>query len=155
MTTTINTQSLHRKLMILLKQNGYSSDDRHDLVYRLTNGRTQSTMGLYFREMIDLCNWLEQNSKSATDELLLRKKRAVVLKIAQRTGIHDPEDWSKFNNFMLKRSILKKPLKNYKYKELNKLIQQFRQLEQNYLKSAEKPFNKAWWNEGRKRAHLN
>ncbi len=146
---------IHRKLMLLLTKNGYSNDDRHDLIYHFTNGRTESTKQLYMREMIELCEWLERNLKSATDELLLRNKRAVVLKIAQSTGIHDPEDWSKFNGFMLNRSILHKPLKDYTFSELNDLIKQFRKLEQNYHKSAEKPLNKAWWHRGSKLAGLN
>ncbi len=152
---TINTQTLHRKLTMLLTQNGYSNDQRHELVYDYTLGRTESTKDLYVQEMIDLCDWLQKNLKTATDELLLRKKRAVVLKIAQSTGIHDPEDWSKFNHFMLNRSILHKPLNEYNYEELLKLIQQFRKLEENYHKSAEKPFNKAWWHRGDKLAPLN
>lgn len=89
------------------------------------------------------------------EELLLRKKRAVVLAIATRTGIHDTNDWSKFNRFMLNSSILHKPLKDYNLTELNRLIQQFRKLEENYNRSAEKPLNKAWWHRGIKIAKFN
>lgn len=151
-TETGNTQ-LHRKLMTLFSKQGFSDSERYDLVWQYTNGRTQSTKYLTDSEMAELCDFLE--NKNAELELLLRKKRATVLTIAQRCDIHDPEDWSKFNRFMLNRSILKKPLKDFNLEEINKLIQQFRKLEENYNRSADNYNTKAFWHRGAKLSGLN
>jgi len=67
-----------------------------------------------------------------------------VLTIAQRVGIHEGTNFDKFNAFMETRSILKKRLSKYTLDELDELIKQFRGLEANFQKSAEKAGTKAW-----------
>ena len=64
--------------------------------------------------------------------------------VATRVGVHNPNDWDKFNGFMLKRSVYKKALNKYAIDELDVLIKQFRGLEANYNKSADKTGTKAW-----------
>lgn len=87
------------------------------------------------------------NKTLKTDaELILAKKklRSQVLTIATRTGIHDTNDWDKFNRFMLYNSKEKKSLNLYNLEELEDLVKQFRALERNYKKSATKTGTKAW-----------
>lgn len=76
--------------------------------------------------------------------MAIRDKRSIVLAIATRTGIKDPESWDRFNQWMLKSSVLKKELYKYSEDELHLLIKQFRGLEQNFTKSAHKVGTKAW-----------
>lgn len=152
------TTNVHRRLMTLLSRQGYDTEARHELVWQFTNMRTESTRDLTNTELWELCNWLEQRvpkEEQTTNELLLREKRAIVLSIATRVGIHDTNDWGKFNAFMLHRSILKKPLKDYKLKELNRLIQQFRRIEENYNNSADSYNTKAFWHRGSRLVSLN
>ncbi|MGV4564444.1 hypothetical protein ACQ1P3_07585, partial [Ornithobacterium rhinotracheale] len=54
---------------------------------------------------------------------------SIVLKIATKIGVHNPESWAPFNNFMLKSSILHKPLKDYDLEELKELVKQFKSME--------------------------
>lgn len=83
--------------------------------------------------------------KEDTEVLLAKKKyRSQVLAIATRTGIHDTNNWEKFNRFMLYNSIYKKTLNLYTLDELEELVIQFRALERNYNNSAEKTGTKAW-----------
>lgn len=94
---------------------------------------------------------MSKTLKKQDTELVLAKKklRSQVLTIATRTGIHDTNDWDKFNRFMLYNSLHKKSLNLYNLEELEELVQQFRALERNYKKSAEKTGTKAWahrWN---------
>ncbi len=80
-----------------------------------------------------------------TEIVLAKKKlRSQVLTIATRTGIHDTNDWEKFNRFMLHNSVCKKSLNLYNLEELEELVLQFRALERNYNKSADKTGTKAW-----------
>ncbi|MGV4451006.1 hypothetical protein ACQ1RC_11785, partial [Ornithobacterium rhinotracheale] len=43
--------------------------------------------------------------------------------------MHNPESWATFNNFMLKSSILHKPLKDYDLEELKYLVKQFKSMD--------------------------
>lgn len=83
-------------------------------------------------------------SLSAEMELIMKRKRSIILTIATKTGIKEPDSWTKFNNWMKNSSILKKELHAYNYTELDELTKQFRALEANYNQSAKKVGNKAW-----------
>ncbi|NLN33847.1 MAG: hypothetical protein GX159_09685 [Flavobacteriaceae bacterium] len=78
-------------------------------------------------------------------EILMRNKRSTVLTIATRTGIKKPDTWDEFNNWMKTKSVHKKDLHRYSSDELDDLIRQFRALESNFKKSAEKVGTKAWY----------
>ncbi|MRI64609.1 hypothetical protein EDM00_11525 [Ornithobacterium rhinotracheale] len=58
-----------------------------------------------------------------------KRLRSIVLKIATKIGVHNPESWEPFNQFMLKSSILHKPLKDYDLEELKELVKQFKSME--------------------------
>lgn len=76
---------------------------------------------------------------------LLRKHRSTCLTIATRIGLKEPDSWDKFNNWMLKSSVLKKRLNDYTLVELQSLERQLRGAESNFEASATKPGNKAWY----------
>lgn len=78
-----------------------------------------------------------------------------IIALAERTGIKTVGDWEKFNSWMLNRSKFKKHLNAHSLPELQLLYKQMRALEQNESRSAEKPFNKAWWRENEKIKNLN
>lgn len=83
-------------------------------------------------------------SLSAEMELIMKRKRSVILTLATDTGIKEPNDWTKFNNWMKASSIHKKALNAYEYDELDELTKQFYALKENYENSARKVGNKAW-----------
>ncbi|MCC9072474.1 hypothetical protein LNQ49_12860 [Flavobacterium sp. F-65] len=85
-----------------------------------------------------------EQSLSAEMELIMKRKRSMILTLATKTGIKEPDNWTKFNNWMNNSSIHKKALNAYNYDELDELIKQFRALEANYESSAEKTGTKAW-----------
>lgn len=83
-------------------------------------------------------------SVSADMELIMKRKRSVILTIATNTGIKEPNSWSKFNLWMKNNSIFKKELHAYDFDELDQLTRQFRGIEKNYNESAKKVGNVAW-----------
>lgn len=83
-------------------------------------------------------------SLSAEMELIMKKKRSVILTLATHTGIKEADSWTKFNNWMLSSSVHKKALNAYEYNELDDLTKQFQALKINYENSAEKTGTKAW-----------
>ena len=83
-------------------------------------------------------------SLSAEMELIMKRKRSVILTLATYTGIKEPDSWTKFNNWMKNSSIHKKALNAYEYDELDDLTKQFQALKANYENSAEKMGTKAW-----------
>ncbi|RWW91840.1 hypothetical protein [Flavobacterium cerinum] len=138
------------KLMTLFTKYGIDEKQRHELIYAWTSGRTESTKDLHGLEIDDLCEKLEADFRYRTNidaytELEKKSKRSIVLTIAQRTAIHDPANWKKFNDFMLNSSIHKKRLNDYELNELDELIKQFRGLERNYNKSSNKAGTKAYF----------
>lgn len=139
----------HRELMTLLGKLGIDEEQRHELIYSWTGGRTSSSKELFRDEMANLV-WKLQNdfhfktNLSPLMEVERRDKRSQVLAIAQRCGIHEGTSFDKFNTFMLNRSIFKKELHKYTLLELDELIKQFRGLEQNYRASATHAGTKAY-----------
>jgi hypothetical protein len=143
----------HIALMTALSFAGIDDDTRHDLVSAWTNGRTSSTRELTGDEMTDLIWKLNNDHLFATRPRLaievlheseMKRKRSIVLAIAQRTGLHTGTTFEKFNGWMVKSSILKKRLSKYTMDELDELIKQMHGLEANYKASAEKAGTKAW-----------
>ena len=82
-------------------------------------------------------------------EKLLKEHRSIVLSIATRIGLKELDSWDKFNNWMLKSSILKKKLNDYNLQEIKDLERQLRATESNYQASAEKAGNKAWYHKNK------
>ena len=82
-------------------------------------------------------------------EKLLKEHRSIILSIATRIGLKEPDSWDKFNNWMLKSSIKKKKLNDYNLQELKELERQLRATESNYQASAEKAGNKAWYHKNK------
>lgn len=143
----------HTALMAALHKANIDDETRHELVHSWTNGRTSSTRELSTQEMADL-TWklnhdlsFQSNPKMAIDVLKdseMKRKRSIVLAIAQRTGLHTGIDFLQFNGWMKAKSIYKKLLAKYTYDELDELIKQMHALEANYKASAETPGTKAW-----------
>ncbi len=131
---------LHRKLMTVLSQMGVDDDMRHDMIWRYTGGRTASSRELTQSELEHLISRLEDDRENK-----VRRLRSTILEIATRTGIHDPNDWSKFNGFMLNRSVYKKPLPDYSYKELKDLLRQFKGIERSFARASKNPKNMSYW----------
>jgi len=121
----------HKHLMALLGKAGIDDNQRHELVYIWTNGRTSSTKDLTDDEIRDIC-WKFENQFNAHVALQanvddeIRKKRSIVLKLASEQGIKEVDGWDKFNAFMASRSVYKKSLNEYTVMELDELIKQFR-----------------------------
>jgi hypothetical protein len=96
------------------------------------------------KRVIETTKKESSQSLSAEMELIMKRKRSVILTLATHTGIKEPDSWTKFNNWMKNSSILKKELNAYEYDELDNLTKQFQALKANYENSAEKMGTKAW-----------
>lgn len=83
------------------------------------------------------------------NSLVYRDYRAIILKEAQYMGIHDPGDWKPFNNFMIKRSVLKKPLPAYKLEEFEALIKQFKSMRSKYDQASKIPGTWEWYHKNK------
>lgn len=137
----------HKRLMTLLSKLGIDDEQRHDMVYQYTRGRTQSTRDLTLVELNDLCARfqaiLDEQNKKYTDQL--RRLRSLALSVASRAGIKQPGDWESFNRWMINSSVHHKRLDAHTLEELNNLIQQLRAIEHHNTQSAAHPGTKAWY----------
>ncbi len=130
--------------MTLINRAGIKEDLRREMIYNATSGRTRSVRELTHKEMDAICASLQEKAAATGLDIEMRKKRSIVLTIATRTGIKEPDSWSKFNLWMKNKSIFKKELHAYDYEELDQLIRQFRGIEANFDRSAKKVGTKAW-----------
>lgn len=142
-----------KKLQTIFSQRGMSVEERHEVIYNFTEGRTASSRELSPAELEDLCNALQGVKKSKT------RLMSECLTILELEGIHRPNEpileitekgakpnpWFHLNKWMLERSVYKKPLPYYSINELEVLLKQLHKLADNNRKSAKKPLNKAWF----------
>ena len=82
-------------------------------------------------------------------EKLLKEHRSIVLSIATRIGLKQPDSWEQFNNWMLKSSRYHKRLNDHNLEELKALEIQMRATEVNYERSALQPGTKAWYHKNK------
>ena len=153
-----------KKLQTIFSQKGMDTDERHEVIYNFTSGRTESSRDLTPQELDDLCNML-QGVKKSKNTLM-----SECLKILQMEGIHRPDEpvlqedkngnfrpnpFYYLNQWMLARSVYKKPLYLYSVSELEVLKKQLFALADNNRKSAKKPLTKAWWKKANNLKDLN
>ena len=121
-----------------------------------SKGRTGDIDELDIEEIELIYNMFFPKQPTAADiinqqqeKIRLRDLQAIILKDAQYIGLHDPQDFAPFNNFMIKRSPLKKVLPFYKIDEFDELIKQFKSLRSKYEKEAKVPYTKAWYHKNK------
>lgn len=142
-----------KKLQTLFSKKGFTTDERHEVIYNYTNGRTSSSRELNSKELEDLCNALQGIKKSKTQLI------STCLSILESEGIHRPNEpllevtekgakpnpFGYLNRWMIKSSVYKKPLPFHSVSELEVLLRQLHKLADNNRKSAKKFGNKAYW----------
>ncbi|MDY3525542.1 hypothetical protein PG310_07580 [Riemerella anatipestifer] len=152
-----------KKLQTLFSKKGFTTEERHEVIYNFTGGRTQSSRELNRQELIDLCNALEGIKKSKT------KLISTCLSILEVEGIHRPNEpileftekgarpnpFGHLNRWMLERSVYKKPLAFHSVAELEVLLRQLHKLAENNKKASKKFGNKAYWHKANKLKNLN
>ena len=79
----------------------------------------------------------------------IKSLRSTILKDAQYIGLYDPQDWTPFNDFMVKYSPLKKFLNKYTADEFEPLIRQFKSLRHKYDKESKILLSKAWYHKNK------
>lgn len=79
-------------------------------------------------------------------EIELKRLRSIVLTDAQFVGLYTPDNWTRFNNFMKYRSILKKPLNAYTLDEFPLLIKQFKSIRSKFVSSKMTIGDAQWYN---------
>ncbi|MFL0089708.1 hypothetical protein [Tenacibaculum maritimum] len=87
----------------------------------------------------------ERRLLNLEEEKKIRHLRSIILSDAQYIGLYKPNNWTDFNAFMLKKSILKKPLNNYKINEFANLIKQFKAMKSKYDSNKFIPGTKEWY----------
>ncbi|MDM1557084.1 hypothetical protein HX126_21240 [Chryseobacterium indologenes] len=98
---------------------------------------------------------VEEKNNELKKELLRYGWVSKILKLAEETGIKEPNDFHKFNNWMYSSSIFKKHLNAHSIEELQKVFVQLQGVKSNNAKSSKKPMTKSWWEKSTKNINLN
>lgn len=130
-------------LSVALEINGFTGF-RTTVLDDLTPSEVEQLYQIHVPTEKDLaveCNALKE-------ELLKKTWRSNILSLAEKTGIKEKEDFTKFNNWMMLKSKFKKNLNAHSVEELKELHRQLRGVQQNNCRSAQNPMTKAWWDKG-------
>ena len=137
---------LHRRLYLYLKESGLF-DYRREIVFDITNGRTNNSSDMNTQETIEMIDYVRDYAKGEqldSDDFVqgdTMRKKILSLSIQYGWSRYDRlkkkriVDFEKLDAWMLKYSYLKKKMNQYKYAELPKLVSQFKEFVHKYVKS--------------------
>jgi len=108
-------------------------EQRREIIKDFTNDRTNNSSDLYQDEIDELIYLLNQSTPLAIDHSKGDFMRKRILKLCYQIGYTSFDqdqnkhivDMNRLNNWMLNYSYLRKPLNQYSYSELIKLVNQF------------------------------
>lgn len=134
---------LNRQLHALLHSTGLLHR-KAELVEGFTRGRSSSSKDMNHYEAIDMINYLQAQPKAhlaslttSDDKAAADKMRKKIISLAwQMNWTKDGRaDMARISHWAEQYGYLHKPLNNYTYKELPKLLTQFQAIFKSYLKS--------------------
>lgn len=138
-----------KQLQTLFSKLGIAEPQRHERINAWTSGRTQTSKELWANELQELCDLLASEVKFQKQQLedAKRLRRSSILIIATKEGIKhpNPQEWDTFNHFMLHKSVARKSLRLCSLDELDKVLIQFRALQQSNAIAAQKVGTKAYF----------
>ena len=92
------TPKLIKRLHAIYSNIGMNEEGRRNLLLEFTDGRTNTTKGLTYREAIYLCGFLYGKGTKFTASGETKRRRSGVLKRMQQIGI-DTTDWDAVDIF--------------------------------------------------------
>lgn len=117
-----------KKISVLINQRGINKETKAAMVAGFSGGRTESSKDLLFEEAVLMIRHLEQTDPNYA---AIEKMRRKVLYYAHQMGWQKASasgklrvDMQRVDEWCKTYSYLKKPLNNYTYKELPKLLSQ-------------------------------
>lgn len=129
----------------LLRKHGLS-DDKARIINEISGGRTGSTAALYFNEAhqwISAMTKLEEKKSDPAQRMInnivaMAREMQVVYRqdVVNADGrVQTKSNYSRLNKWMKESSYLKKPLRDYTYEELPKLVSQYKNIYFSWLKT--------------------
>lgn len=120
-------------------------DEKANIIDSFTNGRTTHSNQLYFNEAHTMLQSLNADkplqqglNKMARKLIAMAHEVGYVKKASVVTGageIVEKNDYTRLNDWMLKYGYLHKPLKDYTYEELPKLLTQYTEVYKSIMSS--------------------
>lgn len=120
-----------------LKQNGHIAE-RQELIHTFTDGRKEGLKSLTETEYREFCRWIElkfnpnTNSKECDN---MRKKIIMLFRKMEYTLPGGKSDMKAIYSWVIKYGYQKKPLNQYAYNELPKLVSQAEAVYKSYVKN--------------------
>lgn len=107
---------------------------KQNLIFGFTNGKSQSSKDMSYKEAQQLISYLNQQSQQHQEASNTMRRK--ILSMAHRLLWLLPNgkvDVQRVNNWCIANSYLKKPLNKYSYTELPQLVSQFTTMYQYYV----------------------
>lgn len=138
-----HSPELHRKLYSTYKNKGLT-EERRDIVFNFTNGKTDNSSELTTTEIIELINFLEGSKKETKSNETRNSKTASKLfslchtygwRKLNKNGDKYVADVNALNNWLLKYGKYHKVLKDHTSQELGIVTTQFEKVVNQLLKT--------------------
>ncbi len=126
MKRTIEQNNRLHKLIATLNIN---AEQKEQLVYTYSNGRCTSSRDMSYAECNDLLRFLQSLANeraSHADGRIVAMRRKFFAMVREKQWLNNGKiNYDRVNQWLLKFSYLHKPLNDYTYNELPKLLSQF------------------------------
>lgn len=116
-------------------------EQKANLISGITNGRTESSREMTNLEANELIRWLKTQPNAKPVDPRCEKMRRKIISLAwqmnwtTKTNGQVKADIKRLNAWCEKSSYLHKPLNDYQYAELPKLVSQFEAVYESYLQA--------------------
>lgn len=133
----MNHTNRKRLFGVLAKIGMREKEDRHQLVYSFTKGRTRSTSDLSDYEAEQLIGELESKQYQGANKM---RRKIFSMAYEMKWGAPYTKETRKkaeqsIDAWCMKSGYIKKPLNRFTYDELPKLVTQFQEVYKSYLKT--------------------
>lgn len=131
----LRNSNQNKQLYALLNLAGIDSETKEQMVYTYTRGRTTSSSKMSVTECQNMINDLKHKTSYSERADRMRKK---IISLFRKMGYTMPDgkvDMIAVETWTNKYGYLHKPLNNYTYAELPKLVSQAEAVYQSFIKS--------------------
>lgn len=131
----LRNSTQNKQLYALLNLAGIDTETKEQMVYTYTRGRTNRSSKMSVEECQNLINDLRQKTSYNQESDTMRKKIISLFRKMSYTLPDGKVDMCAVEVWTEKYGYLHKPLNNYTYAELPKLVTQAQAVYQSFLKS--------------------
>lgn len=127
-----STKQQNMAIGIMVKRMNLTKEQKQDLIHSFSDGRTETTVGLYYVEAVELIKYLNKELK--TPQTPKDKMANAILSLGHEMNWrkNGKIDMDRINAWCIRYGYLHKPLNDYTEEELPTLLTQLQKANKDY-----------------------